>query len=319
MPKIVTLGGGGGHSQVLKALKDMPDVEITAICPSTDSGGSTGILRREYAGKGYTGDLTKCVTALCVDKGLADALSFRYEKGSLDGHSVKNILFHGLEKTQGAEEALKTIGTMCGLGKHRVLPVTTQETELCAHLKVGKTVIGETNIDTLARNPLWNPDSHAIADICLKPAASAAKNVLQAIRSADHIIVCPGDLYSSILPVLLPKGMRKDLRESKAPVTIILNIMNKKGETDGYAAEDFIRKIENHLGRKATSILCNDAPIPKQALLTYSLENKTALRVRTRLKDKRIIFAPLAKIDEKGQLLSDPTEIREALSFISHT
>lgn len=301
---------------MLRALKDMRDIEITAICPSTDSGGSTGILRREYEGNGYIGDITKCITALCADEKLSKALSFRYEKGSLNGHSVKNILFHGLEKTQGAEGALITMGALCGLGKHRVLPVTKKETELCARLKVGKTISGETNIDTLAKNPLWNPDSHGITDVYLKPKVSAEKNIIQAIKSAEHIIVCPGDLYSSILPVLLPENIKDALQKSRAPITLILNIMNKMGETDGYTAENFIEKIEERLGRKASAILCNNAPIPRQALLSYSLENKTMLKVQAKLKDKRIIFAPLAVINETGHIVSDPIKMRKVLSFI---
>lgn len=78
MKKLVTIGGGGGHSQVLKALKNIPDIQITGICPSTDSGGSTGMLQKDYDGKGYTGDLTKCVLSLCDNEILAKALSYRY-------------------------------------------------------------------------------------------------------------------------------------------------------------------------------------------------------------------------------------------------
>ncbi len=39
MKNVVTIGGGKGHAQVLKALKLLPEVTITAVCPSTDTGG----------------------------------------------------------------------------------------------------------------------------------------------------------------------------------------------------------------------------------------------------------------------------------------
>lgn len=61
---IVTIGGGTGHSQVLKGLRTLRNIRITAVCPTTDSGGSTGQLIREYGGLGYLGDLTKCIAAL---------------------------------------------------------------------------------------------------------------------------------------------------------------------------------------------------------------------------------------------------------------
>ena len=79
MKKVVTIGGGGGHSQVLEALKGISGIKITGICPSTDSGGSTGVLQKEYQGSGYTGDLTKCIVSLCDDEILSKALTFRYE------------------------------------------------------------------------------------------------------------------------------------------------------------------------------------------------------------------------------------------------
>lgn len=315
---IVTLGGGSGHSQVLKALKGMPGVKITAVCPSTDSGGSTGILRREYGGSGYTGDLTKCIAALCENETLAEALMFRYEGGALAGHSVKNVLFHALEKTQGTKKALETIGKICGLGEHQVIPVSRHETELCAKLKVGNTILGETAIDEIAKNPLWNPESHAITDIYLKPSVPAGDDVLKAIESADHIIVSPGDLYSSILPVLLPHKMKESIKKSKAKITLVLNIMNKKGETDDYTPEDFIKKIESKLGRKADSIVSNSSPIPRQSFIKYSLEGKSILRAPKKPNGRKIIPMALAKSDKKGQIWSDPIGIRRALETINN-
>ncbi|MDQ5957799.1 MAG: hypothetical protein QG665_125, partial [Patescibacteria group bacterium] len=193
MKKIVTVGGGGGHSQVLKALKNISDIEVTAICPGTDSGGSTGVLQKEYDGQGYTGDLTKCVVALCPNIHLAKALSFRYENGPLHEHSVKNILFHALEKVGRPNEGLEAMWKICELGPHRVLPVSNEKAELCAALSIGNTIFGETNIDTIAKNPLWNPDVHSISDIYLKPEIVASSLAIDAIDGADYIIVCPGD------------------------------------------------------------------------------------------------------------------------------
>ncbi len=50
----------------MSGLKKLKDVELTAIVPSTDSGGSTGRLRDEF---GYlpTGDVRQCLVALAED------------------------------------------------------------------------------------------------------------------------------------------------------------------------------------------------------------------------------------------------------------
>jgi uncharacterized cofD-like protein len=313
MKKLVTIGGGGGHSQVLKALKHIQDIQITGICPSTDSGGSTGVLQKEYEGSGYTGDLTKCIMALCNDEILAKALTYRYENGPLHSHSVKNLLFHSLEKVSSSEEALEEMWKICDLGDHRVVPVTTEKTELCASLRIGNTVSGETNIDTIARNPLWNPDVHSISDIYLKPEVKASELAIDAIKESDYIVVCPGDLYSSIIPTLLPIGTKESIEKSKAKIILILNIMTKKGETDNYAANDFVERIEKYLGRKADYILYNNAPIPDEVLLKYSLEQKVELGSFKDSKDERIISVPLAMISETDQIYSDPKVIQKTI------
>ena len=227
MKKIVTIGGGSGHSQVLKGIKDIADIQITGICPSTDSGGSTGVLQKEYDGSGYVGDLTKCFIALCDDNVLSKALMFRYENGPLNDHSVKNLLFHSLEKTGGTEEALKSFGKICDLKQHKILPVTKEKVELCAKLSIGNTISGETNIDNIAKNPLWNPRVHSITDIYLKPDANASIEAIEAVMQADYIVICPGDLYSSVIPVLLPKGWMERVQRSKAKSVLMLIILTK--------------------------------------------------------------------------------------------
>jgi len=317
MNKIVTLGGGGGQSRVLEAIKSLPNIDITAICPNTDSGGSTGILRRQYGGGGYVGDLTKCITALCNDQRLSSALSFRYQNGALNGHSAKNLLFHALEKTNGAVSAIESMSDICGLDRHRVIPISLEKTELCASLKTGLTVTSETNINELARNPLWTPGHHAIEEIYLQPKVKIWDVTARAIKDADHIIICPGDLYSSILPIFLPTGTREAIKKSRAEISIIVNIVNKRGETDGYKTEDFVSKIEKSLGRKANRIVCNDALVPLRVLAQQSLEKKDVL-LTPNIRDKRFTSAPLARTDREGRIWSDPREIREVLKFITH-
>jgi uncharacterized cofD-like protein len=273
-------------------------------------------LQKEYAGSSYTGDLSKCIVALCNDEVLAKALSYRYEQGSLNGHSVKNLLFHALEKVENTQKALETMWKLCDLGVHRILPVTYEKTELCASLHIGNTISGEANIDTIAKNPLWNPQVHSIFDIYLKPEVQASDLSIEAITEADYLLVCPGDLYSSIIPVLLPHGIKESILESKAKIILILNIMTKKGETDNYTATDFVERIEKHLGRKTDYILYNNAVIPDSVLLQYSLEQKVELDEFIEISDSRLRPVSMAVISKIGQLVSSPEVIQEAISAI---
>ena len=253
MKNIVTLGGASGHTQVLLALKDIPDIQITAVCPSTDSGGSTGVLQETYGSSGYLGDLTKCIVALSNNEPLAKALMYRYERGPIEGHSVKNLLFFALEKTGNLKKALSVMSDICHLNGHRVLPVTDKKTELRARLEIGNEISGETNIDNIAKNPLWNPNVHSIKNVYLVPSVSASHNVLSSIEKAEYIIISPGDLYSSIIPTLLPEGVTRSIKKSRAKIILFLNIMTKQGETDNYTASDFINTVEKYLGKKVDS------------------------------------------------------------------
>ncbi len=316
MKNIVTLGGGSGHSQVLSALKDTKDIAITAICPSTDSGGSTGILADAYGASGYLGDLTKCIVALSRKPALAKALSYRYGAGPIEGHSIKNLLFFALEETGNLRSAMKTMADICDINGHTVLPVTEQKTELRAKLAMGSVISGETNIDTIAQNPLWNPNVHSIKSVYLSPRVSASSDVKKAITTADYIIISPGDLYSSIVPTLLPSGVKEAVKKSGATIILFLNIMTKSGETDNYTADDFIREIEKYLGTKVDHIVSNNAPIAKKVLLNYSLESKVELSKFVKRSDKRVIFAPLAVTNDKGALVSDPKAIRQVIEKI---
>jgi uncharacterized cofD-like protein len=316
--KIVTIGGGGGHAQVLKGLKQLPDVTITGICPSTDSGGSTGDLARDYGCLGYLGDLTKCVAALCPDEKLAAALMHRFKSGCLRGHSLKNLLMLGLSQpeTMTLDEALALMYRMCGILPHRVIPVTTEQTELCAKLKSGGTVSGETHIDNLAASPLWSAGTHAIKRTYLHPAVHASASALRAVHDADYCVVCPGDLYSSVVPVLLPAGMKQALQNTKSKIVLIQNIMTKHGETDSYRAEDFVRVIETKIGRPCDIILFNDAPIPETSLLRYRAEQKVKLSSGKLKQDARLLCMPLVGVTPEGFLYHTPDAVKKAFETI---
>ncbi len=315
---IVTIGGGGGHAQVLKGLKLLSKITITGICPSTDSGGSTGILSRDYGCPGYLGDLTKCIAALCPNEKLARALLRRFESGCLHGHSLKNILLLGLTQANGVpfDESLALMYRMCEILPHRIIPVSHDRAELCARLSFGGEIRGETNIDNLAKNPLWSADVHAIKGVHLRPKIRISKQAVAAIRGADYCIVCPGDLYSSIVPTLLPGGVQQAFKGSHAKIIVVLNIMTKQGETDGYRAEDFVREIEARIGKPCDIILYNTASIPRESLLRYRMERKIKLSSQKLKSDPRVVKVPLIGITKEGYLYHDPLALAKTFAKV---
>ncbi len=311
MIKVVTLGGGSGHAQVLKALRTLSALEITAVCPSTDSGGSTGVLSSQYGSGGYVGDVTKCLLALAEDVPFKEAISYRFGDGVLKGHTVRNVFFHALIETYGIEAALQELWRLARIFPHRIFPISYERAELCATLSFGGTVVGETAIDTIAANPLWHPNVHAIDEVYLKPVINACEPVLEALHQAQYVVICPGDLYSSLIPTLLPKGIKEALQSTNAKIVLMLNIMTKKGETDNYTAHDFVEKIEATIGRRVDYILHNNRALPEHIRTKYyDSEQKVEFTASTLERDERLIEAPFAALSFEGYVVSDPSVMK---------
>ena len=244
-PKIVAIGGGTGTSTILRGLREHT-ANLTAIVTMFDSGGSTGLLRRDY-GLPPFGDLRQCLLALGeVNEGtrpIRDALEFRFGgESSLNGHSVGNLFMAALASlSDDLERCIEQLSQILQV-QGCVLPVTLGKADLCAELEDGRIIHGETHID-LRTAPLPR-----IRRIFLDNAVEANPRALQAIAEAEAIVIGPGDLYTSILPIFLVQGMAEALSASRATRIHVCNLMTKLGETDGFKASDFLRELEHYTG-----------------------------------------------------------------------
>lgn len=242
--KIVVIGGGTGIYSVLSGLKDYP-VKLTAIISMADDGGSTGVLREEF-GVLPPGDIRRALVALSSSQELLCRLfNYRFEKGNLKDHNFGNIFITALCKIfkDDFEKAIQATSEILDI-KGKVIPVTLDKARLCARLEDGKIIVGETNIDIPKHNGKLK-----IEKVYLKPVCKINKNAKDAILKADFIVIGPGDVYTSIIPNLLVKGMSGAIKASKAKKIYICNLMTKFGETNNFRGEDFIEEIEKYLGK----------------------------------------------------------------------
>ncbi len=274
--KIVVIGGGTGSYTVLRGLKKFP-VDITAVVSMFDSGGSSGQLRDEF-GVLPPGDVRRCLVALSDGEReavLRDLFNYRFEKGSFSGHNFGNIFLTAVADILGDQgEAIKKAGELLNI-HGRVFPVSLTDAHLHAVLENGQEIVGETNIDV----PKHDGDLR-IKSVFLKPQATLYKEAKKAIIEADAIVIGPGDLYTSIIPNLLVKGMGDALKKSRAKKIYVANLMTKYGETNGYAASDFASELLKYSGLKRfDAIICNSAKIPASYVKKYKKENKQPLVV----------------------------------------
>lgn len=267
--KVVVIGGGTGIFPVLSGLKRYP-VDITAIVSMADDGGSTGVLREEF-GVLPPGDVRRALVALSWEEELLCRLfNYRFEKGSLKGHNFGNIFITALCKifNDDFEKAIDATAKILNI-KGRVIPVTLDKARLCARLEDGSLIVGETNIDIPKHN-----GNLKIEKVFLRPSCKINQRAKEAILKANILIIGPGDLYTSIIPNLLVKGVSEAIKKSKAKKIYILNLMTKFGETNNFRAIDFLNEIEKYLGKDVLDFVVLNKKQPPDKVLKKYRKNK---------------------------------------------
>ncbi len=260
--KIVCFGGGNAMPKaVLAGLKKYPSVTISAICAMLDSGGSSGRLREDY-NITAPGDIRRAFIALANTSPVIESLfNYRFKSGELKGHNFANLFITALElSSNDCEEMYDQIHKMLNI-PHKVLPVTIDDSQLCAKLENGKIVSGETNIDIPKHN-----SNLKIEEVFLKPKAKIYPKSLKEIQEADLIVIGPGDLYSSLAQILLVEGVSEAIMKSKAKKVYVCNLMTKEGETNNFKVKDFTKQIEEFLGGEVDYVLYNTQEPTREAI-----------------------------------------------------
>jgi uncharacterized cofD-like protein len=267
MKNIVIIGGGTGTFTLLNGLRKFP-TNNSVIVSSADDGGSTGKLRKDL-GVFPPGDIRQCLVGLSyTEEHLKELFNYRFEKGDLAGHTAGNILIAALEKIMGGVESAIVLASKLLNVRGQVLPVTLKPTLLTAILQNGKKIVGEQNIDEPRRNFKFK-----ISNLKLSPNLEANPKALAALKSADVIVFGPGDLYTSILPNLLVKGVKEAIDASKAKKVLVTALMTKPGQTDGFNAEAFVKITNEYLGKKKLDAVIVNTKKPDAKVL--SLYKKT--------------------------------------------
>lgn len=260
--KVVVIGGGTGTFTVLSGLKYYP-LDLSAVVTMADDGGSTGRLRDEF-GVLPPGDLRQCLVALSeADQVMRKLFNHRFESGELAGHNFGNIFISTLERVTGSlDRALDVAGRVLNI-RGRVIPVTLSKVGLIAELKNGKVIEGES-----ALSDYQLVSRFGIKKIYLRPKAKANRKAIEAIESADLVIVGPGNLYASLIPNFLVDGIGRALVSSKATKIYVANLMNKNGHTDDFHVSDYVQALESAIGKKRVfDAVVYNTKQPTQALL----------------------------------------------------
>ena len=262
-PRIVAIGGGTGLSALLRGLKEHTG-NITAIVTVADDGGSSGALRDEL-GIPAVGDIRNCIAALAdAEPLMRDFLGYRFpggrttngspvetEPGALGGHAIGNLLIAALTAVEGGdfESAVRRMNRVLAV-RGQVLPVSPIPITLHARTRNGIVVSGQSNVmRTPGIERVW----------ITPPEVTPSADALAAIAEADLIVMGPGSLFTSLLPVLLVPQIRSALVATSALRLYICNVATQAGETAGYDLADHLEALIGHTSPGLVDlVLAND-------------------------------------------------------------
>jgi uncharacterized cofD-like protein len=273
--RVVALGGGTGLPIVLEGLKDaLPGRDrdrLSAIVTVADDGGSSGRLRQAY-GVLPPGDIRNCLLAL-TDRSSTLAAIFNYRFDGTDevsGHSLGNLILTALSRLEEdfskAIERGSEILNVCG----RVFPSTIDDVRLRAELADGSCIEGESRITSVPRT---------IRSVSLEPSdPTPFSEAVEAALRAGLVVLGPGSLYTSLIPVLLVRELADAIRRSGARVVLVMNLTTQPGETDDYTAADHLLAIRRHAPEVPIhDVLLNATPIPDEMARTYSASHAVSV------------------------------------------
>lgn len=273
--KIVCLGGGIGTVNLIRGLKKYTE-NITVVVSTADDGGSAGRLRRLFDIT-PPGDAVSCIAALTRDDTSLNEkfLRFRFpgdrygSDNELSGQKLGSLMLVAAAELTGSFndgiKYLQKVFDSCGT----VLPVSSEKLRLSAVTVDGIEVESEKKIDLGEYN-----GERVLARVSIKPKdAKVLEGVIEALDRADCIVVGPGDLYTTLLPVLLVPGVSERLKSIEKKKFFVVNVANKPFETRGYKTSNFVEAVEKHLGFfPFTDVIVNSnskIEIPREYSYTY--------------------------------------------------
>jgi uncharacterized cofD-like protein len=211
------------------------------------------------------GDIRNCIAALAdAEPLMSELLGYRFpgaersadglieiEPGALGGHAVGNLLLAALTAIEGGdfEEGVRRMNRVLAV-RGQVLPASPTPITLHAASGDGLVVSGQSTITRTS----------GIERVWISPRdVAASDDALAAIADAEIVVLGPGSLYTSVLPVLLIPAIRDAVAATSAIRLYACNVATQTGETAGYDLADHVEALLGHtLPGLVDVVLAND-------------------------------------------------------------
>lgn len=261
---VVLIGGGHGLSNIVNGFKN-ENIDLSVIVSSTDDGGHTGKLRDEFDSVAV-GDLRMILNEFIKDdSSLKEIFNYRFKSlHGTDNVSLGNLVIASLwKKYLDIDEVIKYFTNKEEINASIFLSSNNPLT-LCAECEDGEIIRCERLIGVCNKN---------IKRLFVDDEPVCNKKMLEKIKMADKIVLCPGSLYTSIGSVLCVDKIKKAIKESSASLIYVCNIMSQNGETKGYSVNKHVKVLEDILEKKIDRVLINSKSVNGETLKNYRKEN----------------------------------------------
>jgi uncharacterized cofD-like protein len=282
-PKVVSIGGGCGATQVLLGLSQYTSA-LTGIIAVTDTGRSTGKVRT-LANIPAPGDIRNALATLSKDESFLPRLMQHrlqvQDFEALDGIAMGNLIIAAITQMTGSfARAVELMQEMLDV-KIQILPVTSYNTHLCAELEDGTIVEQEFNVRALDKSPIKRV-------FIQNPEARAYEACIKTLHAADLITIGPGSLFTTVLACLAFDDIAEAIRRSNALTVYICNTTTQPGQTDGYTLTDHVQQIVSYLGAGVLDYAVINATIPPPHVIKAYEEDNLYVLAPTPLEIKKI-------------------------------
>lgn len=299
MKKVSIIGGGSGNSILIQGLSSFP-IDLTTIVSVSDNGSSTGKLREEIDMPAI-GDIRKILLTLSGDNEFSKILDYRISSnGSLDNHSIGNILMTGIYQNNN-NNLLETTNIVRNLFniKTKVLPISEDNLTLVAKTTNNNIIVGEEQISS----------NHEDKDIVYyDKEVTVLDEVIQALKNSDLIVISSGSLLTSILPILICNKVKEVLKESKAKILYVCNLVTQFGETTNYTASDHVKMINKHVGFDLIDVI----------ILNNGQINENMIKLYNDTEDKNIVYNDHEELKKLNLEIIEDDLIDQESSTIRH-
>lgn len=274
-PKVVVIGGGSGLPNLLKGLKEYTS-NITAVVNVSEDDPT---ISSAFASSDYLtqGDIRKCIAALSTSETeMGKLLTYKNNVDNPLEQSVGNSIISALVNIGGSFtkgiEMIPEVFNMQG----KIYPVSTDDIVLCAGLENGEVVVGKQNIIERIKELKCQ-----IKQIFLKEGSiKAHPEVIEAIKTANVIVLGPGAFYTSVVSNLLIDQISKAIVKSRAKKVFVSNIMNQPGQTDGYTLARYINEVERYLGKHVLDyVVVNNGEITEEMIKDFNQVDSSPVKI----------------------------------------